>query len=95
MELVGEYLTKIDEMINRQICVIKQLTAASKSLWYLCALHNARNAVGGASLPNSSMILRHRQIACGQSRDREAALASAMARFRGPLISDEKSARAS
>ena len=25
MELVGEYLTKIDEMINRQICVIKQL----------------------------------------------------------------------
>jgi len=26
-ELVGEYLTKIDEMINRQICLIKQLEA--------------------------------------------------------------------
>ena len=26
-ELLGEYLTKIDEMINRQICVIKQLEA--------------------------------------------------------------------
>jgi hypothetical protein len=26
-ELVGEYLTKIDEMINRQIYVIKQLEA--------------------------------------------------------------------
>ena len=26
-ELVGEYLTKIDEMIKRQICVIEQLEA--------------------------------------------------------------------